>query len=142
MKILDQIKRICIYKKKIDVTIIILLSFVTSFLISFKFYKNNIFGMNDKYKEFIIGDTVYSSYNKDIDVKVIFMFVAIFLTFYFLASKFYTIKYWQNIKIEKNEYKFLILVGLPFMQYFANPIFKQFNYDYLYGYIKINMKKS
>ncbi|MGL6100388.1 MAG: hypothetical protein ACRCZ9_00775 [Fusobacteriaceae bacterium] len=135
MRILEQIKNFFSYKKDIDVTIITVLSFAISFLISFKFYKNNIFGINDKYKEFIIGDTIYSAYTKDVDVKVIFMFMTIFLIFYFLASKIYKIKYWQKIKIEKNEYKFLILIGLPFIKYFANPILKQFDYNYLYGYL-------
>lgn len=132
---LDKIKKKILHRYPIDVGFLSIIIFIVSFFISFNIYIKNILSLDDKYKEFIIGDTIYSNYSKIMDQKIIFIFIFIFILLYWLSSKFFYIVYWKNISIKEKKYQFILLIGLPFLQYFLNPLVEKFNLNYLYSYI-------
>lgn len=123
-------------KIKISFIFCTIISFVISLLVSSKYYIKRIFGMDDVYKEFIYGDTIFSYYNKSVDFYVIFMFLTLFLFLYYVISKIFIIEYknYIEINVENKNNQFLILVGIPFLFYFVIPIFRNFDLEVLNAY--------
>lgn len=125
------------FVKNINITYILvfLISLVSSFAITKICYSIFLFNNIDIYKEFILGDTVFSNYSKDVDFMVIklfmILFFIIFLTLLYIVKRYckindefeITIKtLFFNDNIYKNTIIFLLAIFLSY--YAANIILK------------------
>lgn len=105
----------------------IIISLLISLIISSIYYSENIFGIEDKYKEFILGDTIFLNYNKLVDSRVIFLFMIIFLITIVIIYKIYKPRGidFEQLNIKKNNLFFGVVVVFIISLVFKN------NFDFL-----------
>ena len=78
----------------IDLILNSILSFCISVFLFYIFFPNNVYS---NLKDFFVGETIYSNYNKFYDIYFVFIFIILFFLTLFVYKKFKTIVFEQNI---------------------------------------------
>ena len=115
---------------------IFVFSTIFSIYISYRYYDSNIVGIEDKYKEFIYGDTIFLNYNKSVDINVIIIFIFVFLGCYFAFDLFFKLKMPNIDKKVDGTNQFLMIIIIPFIIYYLPKIINnEITYNYIAQYL-------
>lgn len=112
-------------------------SLIISIIITCFYYSKNIFGVDDKYREFIWGDTLFLEYNKFVDTRMILILISLFLCSFFIMKKVLKPKEldFKNMNINTNILMFLVLI-IPIIVFMKNKNIVINNlWNYLLGYL-------